>query len=110
MQPALSQAVALLALGAIGMTALSLTTAGQRMSAETAHLRGGHLTRPSAAAPVHLRADVAEGNPGFVLAAPVAPTASAQGARPGARSHSPVRHSPAHPRQKPAKWLPTGTG
>ncbi|MBV9368969.1 MAG: hypothetical protein JO074_04005 [Frankiales bacterium] len=79
------------------------------MSAETIHLGGDHLTRPSAAAPVHLRADVAEGSPGFVLA-PAAVGTLAHGAGPAVRSHPPVRHSPAHPRQKPAKWLPTGTG
>ncbi|MDQ1747966.1 MAG: hypothetical protein QOD07_2229 [Frankiaceae bacterium] len=108
--PAFNQAVAFLAVGAIGMIGLSAATAGERMSAATTSV--GLTTPPAAAAArVHPRADVAERVLGLAAPAPAAPTpaAPARHAVPARRQH-PTSHPPAHARNTPATSLPTGTG
>lgn len=105
---AVRQAVALLAIGGAGMIALSVTTAGERLSGAVVVAGPG---RVAATAPAH--------HPGAALAHPRAgvvepaakPAAAAAGSlrAPGAR-RTPARRSPAHGQRKPAKWLPTGTG
>ena len=104
MTPALSQAVAILAVGAVGMIALSAATAGARLSADTGHVRLAGLTRTAIVAPAHVRADVARLDHRPAVAAP-----SPRRAEPARRAAS-GRHASAHVRRQPAKWLPSGTG
>jgi len=103
MPTALNQAMALLAVGAIGMIALSATTAGERLTADAGHLRVADSTR-AAAPPVHLRADVVAREGASV------PAKTTVHAAAPARRHTPVRSAPAHAGKKTTKWLPTGTG
>lgn len=97
--------MALLAVGAIGMIALSATTAGQRLTADSGHLRLADRTRTAPAVPAHVRPDVLW-QEGELAAAPASHAAAVA----LARRHMPVRHPPAHARKQPATWLPTGTG
>lgn len=106
MPPALTQAMALLAVGAIGMLALSATTAGARLSASGGPVRLGDVSRTAASGPAHLRADVVtrEGQA-------AEPEVTAHRAQPPRRTAAPTRHAaPAHPAKKRAMWLPAGTG
>ncbi|MDQ1699032.1 MAG: hypothetical protein QOG34_895 [Frankiaceae bacterium] len=103
MPTALSQAVALLAVGAIGMIALSATTAGTRLAADTGLAPLAAQTRPIAA-PVHLRADVVERDGGPAVAAPARRRVEP------ARRTAPVAAASIHRASAPAKWLPSGTG
>src|SRR6476660_6823391 len=106
MPPALTQAMALLAVGAIGMLALSVTTAGERLSADGGRLHLADVSRPVTSAPPHVRADVVAGE-GQALEA----EATAHRAAPVRRAAAPARHpSASHPAKKIVKWLPTGTG
>lgn len=104
MPSALSQAVALLAAGAIGMIALSAATAGQRLSAGSGQIRLADSPRPATAA-THVRADVVVREGERLAAAAPAPRRAAAPVR-----HTAVRSAPAHAGKKAFKWLPTGTG
>lgn len=96
--------MALLAVGAIGMIALSATTAGARLSADATQVRLSDPARTEAVATAHLRADVVVREGVSLAAKPAARPAAAP------RRHTPVRHAPAHAAKKSTKWLPTGTG
>lgn len=103
MPPAATRAVALLAVGAVGMLALAAATAGERLSAGSGQLRLADLTRTAVNTPAHLRADIAGRDPALAAAAPARHRA-APARRPAAH------HARAHVHSTPHRWLPTGTG
>lgn len=100
----LNQAVAILAIGAVGMIALAAATAGERLADGSSRIRLVDATRAATVAPAHVRADV-----GAREHRPAVAAASPRRAEP-ARHVAAARRSPAHARRHPAKWLPTGTG
>lgn len=103
MPAAFNQAMAMLAVGAIGMMALSATTAGARLSGDSIPFRLADAAGTTAV-PGHVRADVVES--GAVPAAAPARRPAAPARRPAAPAH----RAPAHARTHPARWLPSGTG
>jgi hypothetical protein len=107
MPPALTQAMAVLAVGAIGMIALSATTAGARLAAAPGQIRVADVSATSAGAPVHMRWDIGA-REGAAPAAKPAPHRSEPA--PVRRTAPAARRAPAHAARKTVKWLPSGTG
>ena len=103
MPPAATRAVALLAIGAVGILGLAATTAGQRLDAGSGQVRLADLTHTITLPAAHLRSDLAERAPATAAAKPAA-------ARPAPARHAPARRAPAHRHSTPHRWLPTGTG
>jgi hypothetical protein len=106
--PAVTQAAALLAVGAVGMTALAATGTGQALSAARPDSGTTSTTARAFGAPTQPRPDVAElgasrqrlsaGAPAPAVPAPV--RANGRAERPAA----------AKPRAATKRWLPSGTG